>query len=64
MNAGITPKEERIVPNNYNQNEVNEQTEAHNWWDKIRSKRGIRAKHRGLTVTQIYKKIVLKKEFL
>jgi hypothetical protein len=30
--------------------------EAQKWWDSLRSKKGLRAKSRGMTITEIYLK--------
>jgi len=60
MNPGITPVEELIVPDGTNEQEVKLQKEAHAWWESFKPKSQIRAKNRGLTITQIYKKIILK----
>lgn len=60
MNPGITPIELEIVPDGSNDLEVKIQKEAHAWWDKCKAKTQLKAKNRGLTITQIYKKVILK----
>ena len=60
MNPGISPIEEEIVPDETNDLDVKTQKDAHAWWDKCKAKTQIRAKNRGLTITQIYKKVILK----
>ena len=60
-NYGIAPEELLLAPNRVNDKEIQEQKDAHEWWDKLRSKKALRGQNRGLTITEIYIKTILKK---
>lgn len=60
-NYGIAPPEEVLLLDGVNDEKIKIQQDAHKWWASLRSKRALRGKHRGLNVTQIYVKLVLKK---
>jgi len=60
-NYGIAPEEFLLEPNGVNDKKIQEQKDAHEWWDKLRSKKALRGQNRGLTITEIYTKTVLKK---
>lgn len=62
MHKGTTPKEEILVPDGTNDEAVREQKEAHEWWEKLKSKRALRSRHRNLTVTGIWKLLSKRKE--
>ena len=64
MNKGITIEEVLIEPNGTNDLEIKIQKDAHIWWDNTKTKRGLRCKYRGLTITQIYRKLKLKEDII
>ena len=56
-NFGIAPEEKMLFFDGINDKSAQIQKDAHEWWENTRSKRAMRGKYRGLTITQIYMQV-------